>query len=62
MIQGSSEMPFSVGTVSIVVVVVVEVELVLVELGGILVWCWRTLVAWMAILMSFKAAATDSSD
>ena len=55
-------MPFSVGTVSIVVVVVVEVELVLVELGGILVWCWRTLVAWMAILMSFKAAATDSSD
>ena len=61
LIQGSSEMPFSVGTVSIVVVVVV-VELVAEELGGILVWCWRTLVAWMAILMSFKAAATDSSD
>mgnify|MGYP007045541498 CR=1 FL=1 len=30
--------------------------------GIILVWCCKTLVAWMAILMSFKAAATDSSD
>ena len=30
--------------------------------GIILVWCCKTLVAWMAILISFKAAATDSSD